>query len=131
LESDKVKAASVGFGVFMGIFPIWGFQMLVALFVSIYLRLNKTLVILAANISILPMMPLILYLSHYTGKIWMGRKAQSITFSDDITLDLVHTHFVQYVYGAITLALISGLVFGVVTYGILKLSKRKRNNFQG
>jgi hypothetical protein len=30
-ESDAVKALSVGFGVFMGIVPIWGFQLAVAI----------------------------------------------------------------------------------------------------
>jgi uncharacterized protein (DUF2062 family) len=115
----------------MGIVPIWGFQMLVAIMLSVLFRLNKALVIIAANISIPPMIPVVLYLSHLTGKIWMGKNAKSINFSDEITLELIHNNFVQYVYGAITLASVSGLVFGAITYGVLKLSKRKTNNIQG
>jgi hypothetical protein len=53
-ETDSLKAISVAFGVFMGIIPIWGFQLVSAIFLSILLKLNKPLVIIAANISIPP-----------------------------------------------------------------------------
>jgi uncharacterized protein (DUF2062 family) len=110
----------------MGIFPIWGFQMLTAIGISIFFRLNKVLVILAANISIPPLIPIVLYLSHFTGAIWMGDNAQYISFSKGLTLDTMHNYFVQYVIGAITLALVAGLVFGLLSYGILKLQKRSK-----
>ena len=105
----------------MGIFPIWGFQMLTALAVSIFYKLNKVLVILAANISVFPITPVVLYLSHLTGAIWMGKDAQYISFSKGITLDTMHSYFVQYVIGAVTLAVVSGLFFGFVSYAILKI----------
>jgi uncharacterized protein (DUF2062 family) len=111
----------------MGIVPIWGFQMLVAIAISLVYRLNKTLVILAANISIPPMIPVVLYVSHLTGKIWMGEKAQSISFHDEITFDLVYNNLLQYVCGAVTLAVVTGVFFGGLTYGLLKFSKRKPN----
>jgi uncharacterized protein (DUF2062 family) len=107
----------------MGIVPIWGFQLVTAIALSLLLRLNKTLVIIAANISIPPMIPVVVYLSHVTGKLWMGRNAQSISFSDEITLEFIHNNFVQYASGAVTLAVVSGLVFGSITYGLLKLQK--------
>jgi uncharacterized protein (DUF2062 family) len=107
----------------MGIFPIWGFQLAVAIPLAFLFRLNKALVIIAANISIPPLIPLILYLSYTTGKVWMGRAAQSISFNDNITFELIHKNFLQYVYGAITLAIVAGVFFGVLTYGILKLRK--------
>lgn len=81
--------------------------------------------IIAANISIPPMIPLVLYASHLTGKLWMGANAQSISFSDEITLAFIHQNFVQYIYGAITLAIVAGILFGGVTYGLLKLSKMR------
>jgi Uncharacterized protein conserved in bacteria len=126
-ESDSLKAVSVGFGVFMGIVPIWGFQLAVAITMSFLFRLNKPLVIIAANISIPPMIPLIIFISHVTGGFWMGDRAQWISFSDDITLAMIHDNFAQYVLGAITLAIIAGVIFGVVTYGLLKFSGRKAN----
>jgi uncharacterized protein (DUF2062 family) len=110
----------------MGIVPLWGFQMLLAISISLLLRLNKTLVIIATNVSIPPMIPLVIYLSHVTGKFWMGKYATSISFSDDITLEFIRDNFVQYAVGAVTLATLAGLFFGLLTYGILKVIKRIR-----
>src|SRR4051812_45457927 len=99
----------------MGIFPIWGFQLVVAIAISIWLRLNKALVIIAANISIPPMIPVVIYLSHSTGKFWMGKHAESILFSKKITLDFIHNNLLQYALGAVTLATVAGLFFGLLT----------------
>jgi uncharacterized protein (DUF2062 family) len=110
----------------MGIVPIWGFQMVTAIAISLFFRLNKALVIIAANISIPPMIPVVIYLSHVTGKLWMGKKAQSITFSDEITLEFIHNNFVQYALGAVTLAIAAGFIFGFITYGLLKITKRNK-----
>jgi glycosyltransferase involved in cell wall biosynthesis len=124
-ESDESKACSVAFGIFMGIVPIWGFQLLVAIPTAILLRMNKALVILAANISIPPMIPLILFLSHITGAIWMGDEAVKISFDQDISLAFFRDSFMQYVLGAITLAIAAGVSFGVTTYAALKLFRRR------
>jgi len=124
-ESDEVKAISVAFGIFMGIVPIWGFQLLVAIPSASLLRLNKALVILAANISIPPMIPLILYLSHLTGALWMGDSAVKISFDQELTFKFFRDSSLQYVLGAVTLAVGAGLAFGVMTYGLLKLFRRR------
>lgn len=124
-ESEEVKALSVAFGIFMGIVPIWGFQLLVAIPTAIFLKLNKALVILAANISIPPMIPIIIFASHRTGALWMGDKALPLTFSSDITLKTIGQNLTQYVVGSITLAVVAGVVAGLVSYLLLKLSKNK------
>jgi uncharacterized protein (DUF2062 family) len=90
-------------------------------------RLNKALVIIAANISIPPMIPVVIYLSHVTGKIWMGNNAQSISFSDEITLEFIHNNAVQYFSGAITLSVLAGIVFGIVTYVVLKVFNKRQS----
>jgi glycosyltransferase involved in cell wall biosynthesis len=124
-ESDELKAISVAFGVFMGIVPIWGFQLLVAIPTAIVLKMNKALVILAANISIPPMIPLILFLSHVMGAIWMGDDAVKISFDRDISLAFFSDSFKQYVLGAITLAIGASVIFGLTTYIALKLFRRR------
>lgn len=110
----------------MGIVPIWGFQLAVAIPLSFLFRLNKALVIIAANISIPPMIPLILFLSHLTGGIWMGDEAVPISFSQEITLDLVRDSLVQYISGAVTLAVIAGILSGLITFLLLKVFKRSK-----
>ena len=120
-DSHFKKAASIGFGVFMGIIPIWGFQMLTAIALAIVFRLNKALVLVAANISIPPFIPFILYLSHFTGKIWMGANAREIAFSSNITLQDIHNSFIQYLVGAVTLSFVAGLAIGIVAWLLLKI----------
>lgn len=123
-ESHAVKAVSVGFGIFIGIFPVWGFQLALAILVAFLLRLNKVLVIVAANISIPPMIPLILFLSHAVGAIWMGDQAVTITWDQTLDLGRLQSSFLQYILGAFTLSIGSGIFFGLMTYGLLKLSAR-------
>ena len=109
----------------MGIFPVWGFQLLIAITLSFLLRLNKALVIIAANISVPPMIPLILFISHYTGGLWLGKQAQKLSFSTDITFEKMWESFFQYVIGAVTLSIASGVIFGILTYGALKIFNKR------
>jgi glycosyltransferase involved in cell wall biosynthesis len=120
-QSNQVKAASVGLGVCMGIMPFWGFQMWVGLFFAAIFRLNKTLVVMASQISIPPMIPLIVFLSYKTGEYWMGSKTVHISFSKHITLSLVRQHLEQYIFGSVTLAIICGLL----TYGLFRSFTKK------
>jgi uncharacterized protein (DUF2062 family) len=112
----------------MGIVPIWGFQMLTAIALSFLFRLNKALVIIAANISIPPMIPFVIFVSHRCGAFWLGKKAEYISFSNDITLEMMYRNLFQYVLGAITLAIVAGVIFGVLTYGIIKIFRGKKIN---
>jgi uncharacterized protein (DUF2062 family) len=118
----------VGFGVFMGIIPLWTAQMLIAIAVAIFFRLNKGLVLVAANISFPPLIPVILYLSHLTGKIWMGEAAIDLSFDKGFSFETMQKSFFQYVIGAVTLAIVSGLFFGFATFIYLKFSKRLQKN---
>ena len=111
----------------MGIVPLWGFQLIIGITLAFLLRLNKALFIIAANISIPPMIPLILFLSHLIGSLWMGDKAEYISFSKVITLELVMNNLIQYILGACTLAIGAGLIFGVMTYAGLKIFKRSNS----
>lgn len=123
-HSDELKAGSIAFGVFMGIVPIWGFQLATAIFLSIIFRLNKPLVIVAANISIPPMIPLIIFLSYKMGSYWMGNDAMDFSFSTNIRLQSIYNNLQQYIFGSITLAVIAGISFGLVSYLLLKIFKR-------
>ena len=111
----------------MGIVPVWGFQLIIAIALSFLFRLNKALVIIAANISIPPMIPAIIFLSHWVGGYWMGENAQYISFSKEITLAMVRDNFIQYAAGAVTLAIIAGAVFAGITWILLKIFKRSKN----
>jgi uncharacterized protein (DUF2062 family) len=124
-HSAQLKAVSVAFGVFMGIIPIWGFQLAAAIFLAILFKLNKPIVIVAANISIPPMIPVIIFLSYKTGAFWMGKNSMQINFSKSITLDSIKNNLVQYIYGSISLAIIAAVVIGLLTFALLKLFGKK------
>ena len=108
----------------MGIFPVWGFQMLIAIAISIIFRLNKMLVLIAANVSIPPMIPIVIWLSHLCGALWMGERGQRISFDQELTVDSVMNNLVQYVVGAVTLAVLAGALGGAITYIALKTFRR-------
>lgn len=123
-ESPGLKAASVAFGVFMGIIPIWGFQSLVAISLAIVFRLNKAIVITAAHISFPPMIPVIIFMSYKTGGLWMGGKEVDIPL-DKISLKSIGEHMEQYLYGSISLAVIAGISAGLLAFALLKLFRRR------
>ena len=125
-HTPQLKAMSVAFGIFMGIIPIWGFQLVAAIFLAILFKLNKPLVIVAANISIPPMIPIIIFGSYKMGALWMGSNAMQIDFSNAITLDSIKKNLLQYIYGSITLALVAGIAFGLLTFIVLKIIGKKR-----
>ena len=123
-ESNIRKAASIGFGVFMGIIPIWGFQLLVAILLSIKLKLNKALVLLSAHISTPPLTPFVLFASFLTGRIWMGQTSRDLIFSNGITFETLKDNMLQYVYGSITLAILGGLLVWMVSWGMLAVFRK-------
>ena len=124
-HSTQLKSLSIAFGVFMGIIPIWGFQLVVAIFLAILLKLNKALVIIAANISIPPMIPFIIYGSYKAGAFWMGHNAMQLDFSRAISLDSIKKNLQQYIYGSITLAILAAVFFGLLTFVLLKLFNKR------
>lgn len=135
-HNDKPSkiAIALGFGVFMGIAPIWGFQMLVAAFLAHFFRLNKILVLAASNISLPPIVPFIIYFSYKTGGFFLSSQ-QEITKETLVYLkeQLSNGEFYatfqefgysifQYIFGALIFGLAMGIGVGVVSYLILKLS---------
>ena len=123
-ESPVKKAASIGFGLFMGIVPLWGFQMAVAVVLAALFKLNKALTLIASNISIPPMIPLIVFMSFVFGKFWVAANTVSLIFSKNITLEAIKLNIKQYVFGSITLAAVAGLLGFLITLIILKFSEK-------
>jgi uncharacterized protein (DUF2062 family) len=123
-ESIRKLTFSVMLGVFMGIVPIWGYQLITAIALAYVLKLNKVIVIVAANISIPPMIPFIIYFSYLTGGIILSSD-QSMPFTTEISLTWVRDNLFQYVIGAISLAVLAAAFFGLLTFIFLKVVRRK------
>ena len=124
-ETNVHKSFSVGFGAFMGIVPVWGYQMLIAISLSYFLKLNKVLVIIAANISLPPLIPFIIYLSYHTGGLALGNHAGSMSMSSAMNLEWIKLNMFQYVVGSILLALFTGICFGLTTFIFLRFFRKQ------
>ncbi len=124
-DSTAKITLSVMLGVFMGIVPIWGYQLITAISLAYLFRLNKMLVIVAAQISIPPMIPLILYLSYLTGSIILGNGAH-LDMVSPMTLEFVKRNLFQYIMGSVTLALILSLFFGLIMYSFMTVIRKNR-----
>jgi glycosyltransferase involved in cell wall biosynthesis len=125
-DSNIKISKAVGFGFFMGIIPIWGWQTVTALALSHYFKLNKAIVILAANISIPPFLPFILFASFYTGALVLGNDLNLLHFTSDISFKSVTTDLLQYIIGSIVLAVTAGLITFGITYVLLKIFRKKK-----
>jgi len=139
-ESNAVKAFSAAFGIFMGIIPIWGYQMATAIVLAVFFRLNKALVLLTAQISVPPLIPFILYFSYKTGGLVLGKYMDN---DDFIAInDWLQNHLIplwveqkfpdmvgnlfQYLVGSVIFASVAATLTGLLTYGLLvTLRKRK------
>lgn len=123
-ESSFIKALSIGFGFFMGIIPLWGFQLLIGIPLSVFFRMNKVLFITAANISLPPMIPLIIYISFVFGQLFFTGEInndQIMSFS----LDDIKTNSYQYFTGATLFAITAGFIGFLVSFFLLKLFRKK------
>ncbi|MCB9167599.1 MAG: DUF2062 domain-containing protein [Flavobacteriales bacterium] len=124
-ESTWRKAMSIGFGLFMGIVPIWGFQLAVGIPLTFLFRLNRVLFVLAANISIPPMIPLIVYASYKVGAPFVGDDRIRITDLSGITLEAIRWNLAQYLVGAVLLALMAGAAGAIASYFVIGAMRRK------
>jgi glycosyltransferase involved in cell wall biosynthesis len=124
-ESNLKKAKSLAFGVFMGILPIWGFQMIAAFTLAVALKLNKTLVLFASNISIPPLIPPIIF-----GSLWFGNlvlnTGYTVKFDNDISIQSIGNMMFQYIIGSIILAVIASSMIFLASYALLLKILKKR-----
>ena len=124
-ESNVKIAAAMGLGVMFGIVPIWGYQMIAVTVAAHLLRLNKVIALFFSNISILPMIPVILYGSLFCGAIVLGRDGV-VDFST-VNIETVSQNLGQYILGACVLALTTGVVIFIIAYAILSIFRSKHN----
>ncbi|HLU18055.1 MAG TPA: DUF2062 domain-containing protein, partial [Edaphocola sp.] len=123
-ESNTRKAASIGFGVFMGIVPIWGFQLLVGIPAAMALRLNKALFIIAANISVFPITPIWWGLSLLVGKWLLGYEDWELKISQMQLADFKEAGAAFFLGGTV-LALSLGLIVYFISLLTLKIFRKQ------
>ncbi len=125
-DSPEKMAASIGFGVFMGIAPVWGFQTALVITLSVFLRLNKVLSFAFSNISLPPFIPLIIYASLIVGgAVLPSSTTKGMLQLDNISFDTIQQHLLQYLVGSLLLATIMGLLAGFGSYVLIRMKQHK------
>ncbi|HVU26416.1 MAG TPA: DUF2062 domain-containing protein [Verrucomicrobiae bacterium] len=117
-------ALAVGIGLFCGIAPLWGIQMLTTVTIAHWLRLNKAIALLASNISIPPVIPFILY-----GELVLGHwlcTGNTLNFSThDISRQLIWQYFGEWCVGSLVLATALGVLGTIATYSVARILRSK------
>ncbi len=125
-ESNLIKSLSLGFGVFMGIIPVWGFQLIIGIPLAVFLRMNKVLFFVAANISIPPMIPIIIYTSFKLGHYFLGGPSDVLN-SSEFTLESISIDAEKYFIGATILAVMSFVTVTLLSFTALQFFRKKNN----
>ncbi len=122
-ESNARLSAAIGLGVFWGIAPVWGYQMILAGVTAHLLRLNKVVAVASSNISIPPMIPFILFGSFAAGGLMLGRP---LDFSfGEVSFENIAGSLLQYLVGSIALAITAGGLFWLVSRVLLKILRKE------
>lgn len=123
-ESNTTVVFSVMLGIFMGIVPLWGYQLILAIVLAYLLKLNKLIVIVFANISITPMIPVIIYLSLLTGGLILHRSVLSLKGGHGSFILMFKQNLFQYLIGSVCLAVIASIISGLITFLLLKILRK-------
>lgn len=119
------KSGAIALGVFIGISPFWGFQTALVIFLAVILRLNKVLAFAFSNISIPPMIPVIIFLSLKIGGLFIPGNI-TLEAIKESPFDAIEASLLQYILGSFILATAAAILFGVGSY--LVLSLKAKNN---
>lgn len=127
-DSNARLATSVALGLFIGVAPIWGWQILTAIGLSHLFKLNKFVTVTASNISLPPMLPFIIFFSYIAGGWILGNPSGNISFNASISFDWIKENILQYVIGSFFLGFLLASVFGPVTFFVLQQLRKERKN---
>lgn len=130
LKSDEPahrKAAAVALGVFVGISPFWGFHTLIVFLMAAVLKLNKVIAFIFSNISIPPLIPVIIYASYQAGSILTGNGfSWELSLSDFDSGAEVLEGLGQYLLGSFALAGITAILLWIVFYFLFSVANQKQ-----
>ena len=123
-DSNFKKSAAIALGIFIGISPFWGFQTVLLFTFAALFRLNKVIAYLASNVSFPPFIPFVIYGSLKMGSYFVTTDVP-LLLDSSVTLDDIQKNATQYIVGSLTLASVSALTFGLLSYLLLTFFSKK------
>ncbi|MDO6596016.1 DUF2062 domain-containing protein [Oceanihabitans sp. 2_MG-2023] len=128
-DTPTKKALSVALGVFIGLSPFWGFHTLLVISLAVLFRLNKAISFGFSNVSLPPFIPFVLYASSKIGQTILG-------VDYNYTLDMfkngfeITDHLKTYLVGSFTLAILSAMVLGILSFVLFTIFNKKNITLQ-
>ncbi|MCM4158831.1 DUF2062 domain-containing protein [Antarcticibacterium flavum] len=126
-EPAHKKAAAVALGVFVGMSPFWGLHTLLVFLLAATFKLNKVIAFIFSNISIPPLIPVIIYASYQLGSLITGRGLNwELSLNDFDSGAEIMQGLGQYLLGSFALAGIVALLLWIVFYFLFSVSNQKQ-----
>ena len=125
-DSNSKLAWSVVLGLFIGVSPFWGWQLVVAVSLAHLLKLNKFIALVSSNISLPPLIPVILFISYMIGGWVLGSDTSSLEYSSSISFEWIKDNLIQYIAGSFVFGAILAPVTGLIVYILLVLFRKKK-----
>ncbi len=118
-------AAAIGVGLFCGIAPVWGGQMLLAALLAHRFRVNKAIALTASNISFPLAAPFILAAGLILGNfLWTGHW---LHFEAHVAAQKIPLYFGQWFFGSIVLATLVGALGTLLAYLAARTFRRAKH----
>jgi len=114
-ESPFKKALGVFIGVFIGVTPTWGMQVLSAIVSAQFFKASKSFAAVSSYINLTPLFPAIAYFSIKIGALLLGN-AGSLPALSEMSIVTAKTYFWFYAVGCIPVAIITAMFFASITY---------------
>ena len=124
-DSNSKLAMSVALGLFIGVTPIWGWQIVTTFGLAHIFKLNKFVAVTVSNISLPPVLPFIIFLSYLLGGWVMGVEMSNLHYIHGLGFQWIKENLIQYLLGSLILGSLLSLVLGPVTYLILTVFRKK------
>ena len=112
------------FGFFFVFVPVWGFLLMIGIHLAVLFRMNKVLFIAAANISIPPMIPFILYGSFLCGQLFLTGETNPAQLGD-LSLEAIQNNAYQYIIGACVFATLAFAASFLMSFALLKAFRKE------
>ncbi|MEI7895961.1 MAG: DUF2062 domain-containing protein [bacterium] len=123
-DSNLTLALSIALGLFIGVTPIWGWQIVTTFGLAHLFRLNKFVAVAASNISLPPMLPFIIFLSYILGGWIIGSNVSGISYSEGFSLNWIKENLLQYLIGSFSLGIALAVSLGPVSYFFLSVFRK-------
>ena len=125
-ESNFRLSLAVMLGLFIGVSPLWGYQILTIIFLCHIFNLNKIIALIVGNISLPPMIPLIIWGSYELGGLFIDASpVRNYKIENIGTFEMIRENLLQYIIGSLTLGTLLAIIGGISSYFIFMVFRSK------